>query len=869
MLVYRLTCNFALSPIGDHANHGRQITMVAVTCARDNQKKVQAARCCTSHQQHAAKMLSIRGIRHARVSSSHNVARSIRSWAPCAALPATAVPGKTSCHGSRTPFPRSAAFKRSFSQTAVVRQDFESSGRQPASAGVEKVVRDAKQRFRDTLPEGYLNDEEYALYQRLYGPPLRVTAPEDVGIDTHSDMGAQTPGPDNEGTLLRELEGGEFEEVSYRIEATDATELPPDEVVLEEELESMIEKPPGYVEMVARSEREYDALRRLADEWQDAHSAAGAKEEEIPQDGEIETPEGVKLWPAEEEPYFLDRDLGETKRFHPYTLDGRFHDSPVEISLPRDEFVLPIRDLLERTNPKHVKAAAEAAFGGPGLPTSPSTPEGKKSGRMGGVGLPPDQRHMTEIEADAFLAGYLPPAYASVLSVLREVRKRVGSEWIQSGLRRGEDGGLSILDAGAGGAGLVAWEQIIDAEWELLREKSEVNGTRPEGKRTVIAASDRIRNRLKGFLHNTTFLPRLPDYEHSGETQGEHLDAGTNPQQRKSFDIIIASHLFLKEKQDHYRQAILNNLWSLLNKDGGVLIVIEKAHPRGFEAVAHVRDTVLNQFLLPQSGELRIEAEGFNPAYHRELEPGHIVAPCTNHGPCPMYKETGKSKGRKDYCHFSQRFVQPSFYSKVLGRSADNQGEVEFSYVAIQRGVAKKSSATGEEATEAAFTGYETSDQHPDMKTLPRLVLPPLKRKGHVTLDVCTPAGNIERWTVPKSFSKLAYHDARKSRWGDLWALGAKTRVPRNVRAGSGKDDGGKRAATGDGKKPRRVQIAMDEGRLSANETAARERRPRGKAAKQRDLMKEIFDTEQKEEALLEHEIDEEAEADLREETRR
>jgi ribosomal protein RSM22 (predicted rRNA methylase) len=50
-------------------------------------------------------------------------------------------------------------------------------------------------------------------------------------------------------------------------------------------------------------------------------------------------------------------------------------------------------------------------------------------------------------------------------------------------------------------------------------------------------------------------------------------------------------------------------------------------------------------------------------------------------------------------------------------------------------------------------------------------------------MDVCTPAGKIERWTVPKSFSKLAYHDARKTRWGDLWALGAKTtaeRPPRN-----------------------------------------------------------------------------------------
>jgi ribosomal protein RSM22 (predicted rRNA methylase) len=733
------------------------------------------------------------------------------------------------------------------------------------------VVRDAKQRFRDTLPKDYLTEQEYALYERLYGPPLRETRPEDVGIDTHADMG---PGPSrssNEGTLLRQLEGGEFEELIYQIDRqTDSAES--DAVAAESAGSSdheVVRNAPGYVDIVARSRREHDALQRLAQDFEatrksrnDQEDEAAAIEEEDVEDG------GNATWlPEEAAQDFAGRESGETKRFHRYTLDGRFHGSPVEISLPRDEFITPVRELLERTHLKHVKQAAEAAFGGPGLPTSPSTPEGRKNGQMGGVGLPPDQRQMSEIEADAFLAGYLPPAYASTMSILREVRKRVGSDWIQSRLKQGNEEGLSVLDAGAGGASLIAWEQIVNAEWDLLKEKGEVSGPQPTGKKTVIAASDRLRYRLKNFLHNTTFLPRLPDYEHSGEMQGEHLDAGTKPQARKSFDVIIASHLFLKEKQDHYRQAILNNLWSLLNKDGGVLVVVEKAHPRGFEAVAHVRDTLLNQFLLPQPGqESKVSTEDFNPAYHRELEPGHIIAPCSNHGSCPMYKQSGKSTGRKDYCHFNQRFVQPSFYSQVLGKHANNQGEVEFSYVAIRRGVAKSSNMTGQQATELAFQGYEKSEQGPDMQSLPRLVLPPLKRKGHVTLDLCTPEGKIERWTVPKSFSKLAYHDARKSRWGDLWALGAKTRVLRSVRAGIGKDDGGKRAATADGKKARKVEISVDSGRLSANEkNAVRDRRPKSKAAKQRDLMKELFDAEAREEAELDKELDEEAEAELAE----
>jgi ribosomal protein RSM22 (predicted rRNA methylase) len=51
----------------------------------------------------------------------------------------------------------------------------------------------------------------------------------------------------------------------------------------------------------------------------------------------------------------------------------------------------------------------------------------------------------------------------------------------------------------------------------------------------------------------------------------------------------------------------------------------------------------------------------------------------------------------------------------------------------------------------------------------PRLISPPLKRGGHVILDVCSSSGYIERMTVPKSQGKIPYRDARKSHWGDLF----------------------------------------------------------------------------------------------------
>ena len=734
------------------------------------------------------------------------------------------------------------------------------------------------------MPKDYLTEEEYLLYVRLYGPPLRETAPEDVGIPSHADMGEAAPQPPNEGTLLKEVEGGAFEEITYEIPAKEENIVEDFEErleeILEEELEDIeeldeaeieameqsltearvleiTEKQPSYVEAVARNQREADALQTLAEDFARAQkkqkeaSIKAAAEAEAAKAGEVMESTDALSWPEEFEdgPIYEEPSDQVYRRFHPYTLEGSFHGNSIEIPVPGEELVAPISELLRRTHVDHVREAAERNYGGAGLPLSAETVTGLRTGHMGGVGLLANQRQMAEIEADAFMAGFMPAAYASCFSILREVRKRMGSEWIQSKLKNGE--GLSVLDVGAGGAGLIAWEQILKAEWELLKEDGKVKGDSPPGQKTVIAASDRLRHRLKTFLQDTTFLPRLPDYEHSGEMRGPRLDGGDQQQPRKSYDIIIASHQLLRESETHRRQAVLNNLWHLLKKDGGVLAILEKAHPRGFEAVAHARHTMIHSFLLPQSGEPRIAPEDFNPTYHREPEPGHVIAPCTNQGTCPMYTQPGKAKGRKDFCYFNQRFVRPNFYTKMLRKHADNHGDVEFSYVAVQRGVSKPAHPSGKEATEMAKIGYEHSETKPDMQTLPRLVLPALKRKAHVTMDVCTPEGKIERWTVPKSFSKLAYHDARKSRWGDLWALGAKTRVERSLRVGQTKEMN--RRAESSRRKAFKAELDEEAG-------TKRRKQPRSKQQKRLDLIEEMRQAEEEEIEELAEEIGHEVE---------
>jgi len=190
-------------------------------------------------------------------------------------------------------------------------------------------------------------------------------------------------------------------------------------------------------------------------------------------------------------------------------------------------------------------------------------------------------------------------------------------------------------------------------------------------------------------------------------------------------------------------------------------------------------------------------------------ETGMIVAPCTNHSTCPMYQVPGVSQGRKDFCYFSQRYIRPPYLQRIHNARDRNHEDVQYSYLAVQRGrdqrqpkhdIFGKGFSQGEEATNMAFKGHEfvkrdesTNVEHtgePQIETnvnalsLPRLILPAMKRRGHIILEVCTPSAKIERWTVPRSFSKQAFRDARKARWGDLWALGAKTRIAKTIRMG-------------------------------------------------------------------------------------
>ncbi|KAJ4988957.1 37S ribosomal protein S22, mitochondrial [Stagonosporopsis vannaccii] len=674
---------------------------------------------------------------------------------------------------------------------------------------IEVNVRKARQQFRDFLPRDHLSVEEFALYERLYGPPIFVdTAEELLDAKQQPEEIITEEQPDGSTVLLRRGEDGELQEIDLYEEEEQAELVEDEDSMTPEEWEEYREQQAAtFHQNVYESSR---VQQEEAEEWEDE-----------------------------------DVDEEDFMRAHPLTIAGRFKPSPSTVFLPKDTLVDPTAQLLTRANHKHLTESANRIFGGRGLPYSAGTAPARLGKEQKPITLDPSQAEMGNIEADAYMAAVQPGTYASVMSALVEVRRRLGTPWMEHMLAKK---GGTILDAGSGGVGVLAWQEILKAEWDSKEEASAesaaqeqtAEGTQPastplssapKSKATVLTSSDTLRHRASRLLENTTFIPRLP----------EHVtpeDEANTSQPRKVYDIIIAPHTLWPLKQDYLRKDQVSKYWSLLNPSGGVLILIEKGLPRGFEVIAGARQMLLDRHISsPHSTtiETPFEEQVSQPeadTRFKAKETGMIIAPCTNHAPCPMYSTPGKSPGRKDFCFFTQRYIRPPYLQRILNAKDKNHEDVQFSYLAVQRGrdqrlpehdLVGRGVQQGKDSTDAAFAGHEWLDnpadpenphlltpEHVNPLSLPRLILPALKRRGHIILDVCTPAGTLERWTVPRSFSRQAFRDAKKSRWGDLWALGAKTRIPRSVRLGKPNEEYDRKGRKV--RKPKKVTIEMTVG---------------------------------------------------------
>ncbi|SMN20817.1 similar to Saccharomyces cerevisiae YKL155C RSM22 Mitochondrial ribosomal protein of the small subunit [Maudiozyma saulgeensis] len=307
----------------------------------------------------------------------------------------------------------------------------------------------------------------------------------------------------------------------------------------------------------------------------------------------------------------------------------------------------------------------------------------------------------------------------------------------------------------------------------------------------------------------------------------------------KQYDLIIISHQLLQHEGkfpievDHNIEKYLKLL-----APGGHIVVIERGTPLGFETVARARQIMIRPERYPdeygkiprpwiagnsikeptpieeQSDEMHSNQKKQDDCdYHLT-----ILAPCPHHRVCPLQTNNPNffelKEGKKlKFCSFEKAIKRPKFSlelkkGKLLankwdegdpelvnkrqnmklagsGRRNGNDYElVHYSYLVAKRSfndketICKINEMRNKDRTEENKK-YQVGclgDNTPN--TWPRIINHPAKKKGHIILDVCGTSGKIEKWIIPKSFSKEIYHDAKKAYKGDLWGLDAKTKLP-------------------------------------------------------------------------------------------
>lgn len=177
---------------------------------------------------------------------------------------------------------------------------------------------------------------------------------------------------------------------------------------------------------------------------------------------------------------------------------------------------------------------------------------------------------------------------------------------------------------------------------------------------------------------------------------------------QEDFDIVSCSYAF-SEISVKAQEIFLERAWK---KTRDLFILIEPGTPLGFSNILRAR-----RFLKEKGG--------------------HILAPCTHQGRCPLEKT-------KDWCHFRVRLSRTYVHRKLKSAFLDYEDE-KYAYLIMQKVLPKDDFRKG------------------------RVLKNPLQRSGHILLDICTEKGE-ERLTISKR-NREFYKEAQKVKWGDLWTI--------------------------------------------------------------------------------------------------
>lgn len=166
-------------------------------------------------------------------------------------------------------------------------------------------------------------------------------------------------------------------------------------------------------------------------------------------------------------------------------------------------------------------------------------------------------------------------------------------------------------------------------------------------------------------------------------------------------DLVTMAYV-LNELAPDDRPRVLQRAWQAT---ADVLVVVEPGTPAGWQRILAVRQQLI------ESG-------------------AHVIAPCPHAQACPLEPP--------DWCHFAERVARSRLHRQAKGAEVPWEDE-KFSYVALARQPACGAGA--------------------------RIIAPPRKASGRVTLKFCRPDGSAGEQLFSRR-DGAAYKRASRSDWG-------------------------------------------------------------------------------------------------------
>jgi len=171
-------------------------------------------------------------------------------------------------------------------------------------------------------------------------------------------------------------------------------------------------------------------------------------------------------------------------------------------------------------------------------------------------------------------------------------------------------------------------------------------------------------------------------------------------------DLVVTSYA-LGELPSADAKEVMKRAWVAARI---AIAIVEPGTPRGFATILAARDELI--------------AAGAT-----------IVAPCTHALACPLRND--------DWCHFDTRVDRTQRHRGAKSGSLPYEIE-KFCYLIATRPA-------------------QANNAHAS-----RIIKHPLKKGGHVVIDLCTSEGSAKCLVVSRR-DKERYREARGAKWGDLW----------------------------------------------------------------------------------------------------